>query len=76
MNNDEFPDIVVGNAGQRNAVYLNLGDGISFIEQLFGSASEATYDLAVGDLDGDGYLDIAVANSDGQNPIHLNRPAD
>jgi hypothetical protein len=39
---------------------------------LYGDPSEITYNLAVGDLNQDGYPDIAVANSNSQNLIYLN----
>ena len=40
-------------------------------ERLFGD-DQNTYGLAVGDLDGDGYPDVAVANSGSQNAVYLN----
>lgn len=73
MNGDEKADVVVGNAGQQNAVFFKLESGTKFQEVRFGGASHATYGLAVGDLDGDGNNDIAVANSDEKNFVFLNR---
>jgi hypothetical protein len=55
-------------------VFFNQGDGVSFREFRFGDESRATYGLAVGDLDSDGFADIAVANSSAQNRFFLNRP--
>ncbi len=40
----------------------------------FGDESHATYGLDTGDLNGDGFEDIAVANSGSQNLVFLNRP--
>jgi hypothetical protein len=55
-------------------VYFNLDKGKSFKEVRFGDTSEITYNLDVGDLNKDGYTDIAVANSGGKNFIYLNLP--
>jgi len=86
MDNDGTPDLIVGNAGQENAVFFNQGDGTQFEEVRLTrrnredetsngiDESTVTYGVAVGDLDGDGYPDIAIANSDAQNLIFLNRP--
>ena len=74
MDNDNHPDIIVGNTAQPNAVFFNQGAGKNFREVRFGDPSRRTYNLAVGDLNQDGYTDIAVANSDGLNQIYLNRP--
>lgn len=78
MDNDTRPDIIVGNVQQPNAVFFNRVAGkdaeVKFQETRFGDASHATYNLAVGDLNQDGYRDIAVANSDAQNVVYLNAP--
>ncbi|MGK0200535.1 MAG: hypothetical protein ACI91J_003826, partial [Yoonia sp.] len=65
---------VVGNTAQENAVHFNQGGGKKFREQRFGDASEITYNLDLGDFDGNGSTDIVVANSDGRNSIYLNLP--
>ncbi len=49
MDNDNHPDILVGNTAQPNAVFFNQGDGKTFREVLFGDPSQRTYNLAVGD---------------------------
>ena len=87
---DGDPDIVVANAGGRNAVYFNrvgegdsdgrgLGDaagGTGFGELRFGCANCATYGVAVGDLNGDGFPEIVTANSGAPNGVFGNsRPA-
>lgn len=60
--------------GSQNAVYFNDGTGRNFVEVPFGGAQDQTYGIAVGDVNGDGFPDIGVANSDGLNGIHLNVP--
>jgi hypothetical protein len=71
VDNDGDLDLVVGNS-DRNAVYLNDGDGtFDTTSYVFGSDAEATYSVALGDVDGDGDLD-AVAGNGGQNVVYLN----
>ncbi len=78
-------DIVVANVGVRNAVYFNRGveaPGASeasrssevqgFVEFRFGCGDCATYGLAVGDLNGDGFPEIVTANSGAPNGIFAN----
>lgn len=78
-------DIVVANVGGRNAVYFNwrgwggggvaaagFGDSEAFSELRFGCEDCATYGLAVGDLNGDGFPEIVTANSGAPNGLFGN----
>jgi hypothetical protein len=63
-------DAVIGNAGflyaQPDRLYLNDGTGtFSYAAGYFPSVSDFTVDLAVGDVDGDGDLDLLAANAFG-----------
>ncbi|NIS75166.1 MAG: VCBS repeat-containing protein, partial [Deltaproteobacteria bacterium] len=65
-------DIIEGNSGQPNRVWLNDGTG-TFADsgQLLGSSD--TTSVALGDLDGDGDLDIVEGNFGQPNRIWLNQ---
>lgn len=77
MNQDGQLDIVACNAGQQNAVYFSrprkLGTSTLEFQRLgFGAEDGLTYGCCVGDFDGDGDQDIAVANSDSRNQVFIN----
>ena len=55
-----------------NAVFFNEDQATRFREEPFGNAN-ATYGLSAGDLNGDGRVDVAVANSDALNFVFYNR---
>ncbi len=69
--------IVVANTGSQNAAYVQNPDQ-SFQQTLFGIKptrqgqvrSAATYGVATGDFDGDGFIEVATANSDDENTLY------
>ena len=71
FNDDDLPDLFVANDSTRNFLFLNRGQGrfdevgvpsgLAFNEM---GKTEAGMGAAVGDLDGDGQLDLFVTNLD------------
>jgi FG-GAP-like repeat len=76
MNRDGRPDIIAGSVEQANAVYFNLGASGGFRKVPFGEAKPdmATYGLAIGDVNKDGYPDIAVARTGAPSGIFISTP--
>ena len=69
--NDGFPDIYVTNDTNRNFLYRNNGDGTFSDESLFigvgydeAGVAEGSMGVDCGDYNGDGWLDLIVANSE------------
>ncbi len=75
INGDNALDIIVGVKGGfgKNMIYLNDGLGHFSSGISFGNSQGPTLSVAVGDLNGDGVLDIVTGNLCGrQNMIYLN----
>jgi hypothetical protein len=73
VDGDGLPDIVVGNSGSENKLYLNDGDSFPFtlVGTNVSPDADTTYDVELADLDNDGDLDLIVFNS-GINKYYLN----
>lgn len=71
LNKDGTLDIVVGNDNAPGVVYFNEGAGksLKFSPVSWNDGKGAVYGLAIGDLDGDGWPDIAAARSDAPNGV-------
>ena len=72
LNNDSFPDVLFGNAGQ-NQVFINTGMGTFTDEtnERLPTESHTTQDLHLSDVDNDGHLDL-LAGNEGSSKIYIN----
>jgi hypothetical protein len=72
MDNDGDLDLICGNDGQTNTLYLNAG--VMLADEYFWSSRDGnnTWSVALGDVDRDGYLDVACGNDDQGNTLYLN----
>lgn len=80
MNNDAWPDIVI--AGQLNQYFVNRGDGtladstarLPFHPSTGRPHQFSTMGIAIADFNGDGRLDMALADSYEQNRLWMQQP--
>ena len=65
-------DLVIGNNNfQANQLFTNDGSGVFTSSEAFPGGSADTCAVALGDLNGDGWLDVFVGNT-GANELLLN----
>ncbi len=69
---DGDEDIVTGNAGAPNRLFVNDGAANFTAAGSLGNTSDDTRALAVADIDGNGTQDVFVGNALGQSLIYLN----
>ncbi|MCF6324879.1 MAG: FG-GAP-like repeat-containing protein [Gammaproteobacteria bacterium] len=83
VNNDVYFDVIVGNWGTTNKVYLNDADVNPAVAGVFsttgtdiGSETDNTSSIALGDVDGVNLFDLVVGNRDQENKLYLHNGAE
>jgi hypothetical protein len=71
LNADGAADVIVGHVEAPSTAFFNDGSGRVFSAVDFGDGKGTAYGFDVGDVDGDGQLDIATARSEAPNVVHF-----
>ena len=73
VNRDGYLDLVTGNSGQTNKVYIyDIGnDSFAAIGTNIGSETDASYSVVLADIDKDGDLDLVAGNYGQTNKLYL-----
>ncbi len=76
LDRDGRPDLVVGNDQLPGVILFNQGGGkqLRFTPAAWNDGLGTVYAIAIGDLDGDGWPDIAAARSDAVNAVWFSAP--
>ena len=74
IDSNNKPDIIIGNSGSQNAIYLNKGNGLEWHHIPLAEEKLRTYDIISVDINNDGLIDIVEANSDAINRYYFIRP--
>jgi RHS repeat-associated protein len=74
LDSDGDLDLVVANRGSQSRILINDGSGVFADETAtrFAPGSELTYEIEIFDSDGDGALDLLVANQRSPNRLFVN----
>jgi hypothetical protein len=73
LNADRHPDIVFGFTEGPPAMFFNDSTGRQFARVPFGDKAGAAYGFALGDVNGDGVIDVAMARSGAPNVLYLGK---
>lgn len=73
LNRDGHGDVIIGyyKPGPKPAVFFGDGSGMTFTRVDFGDGKGAVYGIDTGDIDRDGFPDIATARSGAPNILYF-----